>query len=238
MNVVIIGATSAIAQEVAKLYANAGASLFLVARNEAKLLAVAADLRVRGAADVETFVADLADRSRDAEIVAAAGPTPDVVLIAHGSLADQRAIDTDPLAQVAEFELNATSVIALAAQFANVLERNRRGTLAVIGSVAGDRGRRSNYVYGAAKAATHAFCDGLRGRLAAAGVAVVLIKPGWVDTPMTSAIKKNPLFSSAASVAKDIHRAIDAGRGTVYVPGYWRWISLIVQMLPAKLVRF
>ena len=238
MNVVIIGATSAIAQEVAKLYANAGASLFLVARNEAKLLAVAGDLRVRGASDVETFVADLAERSHDAEIVAAAGPAPDVVLIAHGSLPDQRAIDTDPLAQVAEFQLNATSVLALTAQFANVLERNRRGTLAVIGSVAGDRGRRSNYVYGAAKAATHAFCDGLRNRLAAAGVSLVLIKPGWVDTPMTSGIKKNPLFASAASVARSIHRAIDAGRGTVYVPGYWRWISLIVRMLPAKLVKF
>ena len=103
----------------------------------------------------------------------------------------------------------------------------------MIGSVAGDRGRRSNYVYGAAKAAIHAFCDGLRGRLAAAGVTVVLIKPGWVDTPMTGAIKKNPLFASAASVAQGIHRAIDAGRGTVYVPGYWRWISLIVRMLPA-----
>lgn len=238
MNVVMIGATSAIAQEVAKLYASTGASLFLVARNEAKLLAVASDLRVRGVTDVETFVADLADRSRDAEIVAAAGSTPDVVLIAHGSLPDQRAIDADPIAQVAEFELNATSVIALTAQFANVLERNRRGTLAVIGSVAGDRGRRSNYVYGAAKAATHAFCDGLRGRLAAAGVAVVLIKPGWVDTPMTSAIKKNPLFASAASVAKGIHRAISAKRATVYLPGYWRWISLIVRMLPAKLVKF
>ena len=238
MNVVIIGATSAIAQEVAKLYAGSSASLFLVARNEAKLLAVAADLRVRGASDVATFVADLADRARDAEIVAAAGSTPDVVLIAHGSLPDQRAIDTDPVAQVAEFELNATSVIALTAQFANILERNRRGTLAVIGSVAGDRGRRSNYVYGAAKAATHAFCDGLRGRLAAAGVAVVLIKPGWVDTPMTSAIRKNPLFASSASVAKDIHRAISAGRGTVYVPGYWRWISLIVRMLPARFVKF
>jgi len=238
MNVVMIGATSAIAQEVAKLYASSGASLFLVARNETRLLAVAADLRVRGASDVETFVADLADRSRDAEIVAVAGATPDVVLIAHGSLPDQGAIDTDPVAQVAEFELNATSVIALTAHFANVLERNRRGTLAVIGSVAGDRGRRSNYVYGAAKAAIHAFCDGLRGRLAAAGVAVVLIKPGWVDTPMTSAIKKNPLFASAASVARCIHRAIGARRGTVYVPGYWRWISLIVQMLPARFVKF
>lgn len=232
MRVVIIGATSAIAQEVAKLYAGAGASLFLVARDEAKLQAVAADLRVRGASDVDTFIADLADRLHDAAIVAAAG-APDVVLIAHGSLPDQRAIEPDVAAQVAEFELNATSVIALAAHFANVIERNGRGTLAVIGSVAGDRGRRSNYVYGAAKAAIHAFCQGLAGR-----VNVVLIKPGWVDTPMTSGIKKNPLFASAAGVAKGIQKAIGKGSGTVYVPGYWRWISLIVQMLPAKLVKF
>jgi short-subunit dehydrogenase len=232
MNVVIIGATSAIAHEVAKLYAHAGASLVLVARDEAKLNAVAADLRVRGAYDVDTIVADLADRSRDAAIVTAAS-APDVVLIAHGSLPDQRAIEADPAAQVAEFELNATSVIALAAHFANVIETNGRGTLAVIGSVAGDRGRRSNYVYGAAKAAVHAFCEGLGGR-----VNVVLIKPGWVDTPMTRGMKKNPLFASAASVARGIHRAIGRGRGTVYVPGYWRLISMIVRALPARLVRF
>lgn len=238
MNVVILGATSAIAQEVAKLYANAGASLFLVARNEAKLLAVASDLRVRGASDVQTFVTDLADRSRDAEIVAAAGLTPDVVLIAHGSLPDQRAIDTDPAAQVTSFELNATSIIALAAQFANVLERNRRGTLAVIGSVAGDRGRRSNYAYGAAKAAVHAYCEGLGGRLAESGARVVLIKPGWVDTPMTRDFKKNPLFASASSVAKKIHRAIGDGHRSVYVPGYWRWISFIVRILPARFTKF
>jgi decaprenylphospho-beta-D-erythro-pentofuranosid-2-ulose 2-reductase len=237
MNVVIIGATSAIAHEVAKLYASAGASLFLVARDEAKLAAVAADLRVRGAFDVDTFVADLADRTHDAELAARVA-APDVVLIAHGTLPDQRAIDTDAVAQVAAFDLNATSVIALAARFANVLERNRRGTLAIIGSVAGDRGRRSNYVYGAAKAAIHAFSEGLRGRLAEAGVHVVVIKPGWVDTPMTGAIKKNPLFASAASVAKGIHRAIGSGRAVVYLPGYWRWISLIVQMLPARFVKF
>lgn len=237
MNVTMIGATSAIAQEVARLYAAEGAKLFLVGRNEAKLMAVASDLRVRGADDVSIYVADLAGRTHDDAIVAAAG-TPDVVLIAHGSLPYQRAIDTDAVAQAAEFDLNATSVIALAAQFANVLERARGGTLAVIGSVAGDRGRRSNYVYGAAKAAVHAYCEGLRGRLAEAGVAVVLIKPGWVDTPMTSGIRKNLLFASAATVAKGIHRAIDARRSTVYLPGYWRWISLVVQMMPARFVKF
>jgi decaprenylphospho-beta-D-erythro-pentofuranosid-2-ulose 2-reductase len=237
MRVAIIGATSAIAVEVAKLYAAEGATLFLAARNEAKVLAVASDLRVRGAAGVETFVADLSDRSRDAALVTAAG-VPDVVLIAHGSLPDQQAIDTDPLAQTAAFDLNATSVIALAAHFANLLQKAKGGTLAVIGSVAGDRGRRSNYIYGAAKAAVHAYCEGLRGRLAESNVALVLVKPGWVDTPMTAGFKKNALFASAARVARGIHTAIRRRSGTVYVPGFWRWISLVVRLLPAKLVKF
>jgi decaprenylphospho-beta-D-erythro-pentofuranosid-2-ulose 2-reductase len=233
--VAIIGATSAIAQETAKLYAAEGATLFLVARDEAKLAAVAGDLRVRGAGEVTTFTADLADRSRDAAIVAAAG-APDVVLIAHGLLPDQRAIDTDAEGQVAAFELNATSFIALATHFANVIPPG--GALAIIGSVAGDRGRRSNYVYGAAKAAVHAYCEGLRGRLAESNIAVVLIKPGWVDTPMTAGMKKNPLFASAISVGRGIHQAIRQRRATVYLPFFWRPISLLVRMLPARLVKF
>lgn len=236
MKVVIIGATSGIAQEVAKLYARDGASFFLAARNAAKLDAVAADLRVRGAASVEAFVTDL--RERHEEIVARAGEGIDVVLIAHGTLPDQRAIDADARAQVEAFDLNATSVIALTALFANALERAKHGAVAVIGSVAGDRGRRSNYVYGAAKAAVHAYCDGLRARLAESNVAVILIKPGWVDTPMTEGIRKNALFASPASVARAIHAAIAARRATVYVPRFWRWISLAVRMLPARLVRF
>lgn len=236
MRVAIIGATSGIAQEVAKLYAAERATLFLVARDAAKLDAVANDLRVRGAV-VETFVADLADRARDEAIVRAAGE-PDVVLIAHGSLPDQQAIDGDARAQSEAFALNATSFIALLAHFANVLERKRGGVLAAIGSVAGDRGRRSNYVYGAAKAAVHAYCEGLRARLAEANVALVLIKPGWVDTPMTRGMKKNPLFASAKSVARGIHTAIAKRRADVYLPGFWRWISLLVRMLPARLVKF
>lgn len=234
MKVVIIGATSAIAQEVAKLYASQRASLLLVARDEAKLAAIAADLRVRGAS-VETLVADLADRTRDEAIVSTAG-TPDVVLLAHGSLPDQKAIDSDARAQEASFALNATSFIAFAARFASVIQPG--GTLAVIGSVAGDRGRRSNYVYGAAKAAVHAYCEGLRGYLAERNVAVVLIKPGWVDTPMTAGMKKNALFASATRVGRGIHAAIAARRATVYLPGFWRWISLVVRMLPARLVKF
>jgi len=229
MNIVVIGATSAIAQETARCFAAEGASFFLVARDAAKCAVVAGDLRARGAASVETFIADLADFSRHAAIADAAPNPADVVLIAHGTLPDQRAIDDDPAAQVASFDLNATSFISLATHFAN-----RTKTLAIIGSVAGDRGRRSNYVYGAAKAALATYCEGLRGR----GVNVVLIKPGWIDTPMTAHMRKNPLFASAAAAGKSIHDAIVAGRAVVYVPWFWRWISLLVQMLPSKLVKF
>ena len=237
VRVAIIGATSAIAQATAACYAEEHAAFLLVARDAAKLAAVAADLRVRGAARVDELVADLADFARHHAIAAEAADV-DIVLIAHGSLPDQRAIDRDPTAQVEAFTLNATSVISLAAEFANVLEARRGGTLAVIGSVAGDRGRRSNYVYGAAKAAIHSYCDGLRGRLAEAGANVLLIKPGWVDTPMTSGMKKNPLFAGARSVGRGIHDAIAAKRAVVYLPWFWRWISLIVRMLPARFIKF
>ena len=229
MNVVIIGATSAIAQETARCFAAENASFFLVARDAAKCAIVANDLLARGAADVTTFIADLAYFARHAEIASAAPNPADVVLIAHGALPDQHAIDDDPAAQVASFELNATSFISLATHFAN-----RTKTLAIIGSVAGDRGRRSNYVYGAAKAALAAYCEGMRGR----GIDVVLIKPGWIDTPMTAHMRKNPLFASAASAGRTIHDAIVAKKAVAYVPWFWRWISLVVRMLPSRLVKF
>lgn len=223
--VAIYGATSAIAQETAKCFASEGASFHLVARDAAKLAAVASDLEVRGASAVTMAVADLVDVERHAELMVEA----DVVLIAHGTLPERN----DDLQS---FTLNATSVISLAAHAAKKLQSG--GTLAVVGSVAGDRGRPSNYVYGAAKAAVHAYCEGLRGQLRASGVNVVLVKPGWVDTPMTAAMRKNPLFASAATVGRRIHSAIRERRGTVYVPRFWRWISLVVRMLPERFVKF
>lgn len=237
MRVAIIGATAALSHGAAIPFAEEQAEFFLVARDAAKLAAVAADLQARGASRIDTFIADLADCSRHAAIVDAAGDV-DVVLIAHGSLPDQRAIDRDPAAQVASFQLNATSVISLAAGFASVLEARKGGTLAVIGSVAGDRGRRNIYVYGAAKAAIHAWCDGARARLRAAGANLLLVKPGWVDTPMTRGQKKNALFADARSVGRGIHDAIMSGEGTVYLPRFWRWVSALVRMLPERLVKF
>ena len=233
----MIGATSSIAQAAAAAFAEEHAKFFLVARNAAKLAAVAADLTARGASGVEELVADLGDLAGHPAIVAAAGDV-DVALIAHGSLPDQRAIDRQPQAQIEAFHLNATSAISIAASFANVLESRGAGTLAVIGSVAGDRGRRSNYVYGAAKAAIHAWCDGARPRLKAAGANVLLVKPGWVDTPMTRGMKKNLLFADACGVGRGIHDAIVARKSVVYLPRFWRWISAVVRLLPERLVKF
>jgi decaprenylphospho-beta-D-erythro-pentofuranosid-2-ulose 2-reductase len=238
MKVAIIGATSGIAKEVAKIYAALGATLFLVARDGEKLDSVERDLRARGAEQVERYLSDLADLSLHDAIVSAAGARPDIVVVAHGVLPDQSKVDNDPRAQVEAFELNATSVISLVARFATVMEAQRSGVLVVIGSVAGDRGRRSNYVYGSAKAAIHAYCDGLRSRLAKAGVSLVLVKPGWVDTPMTVRSKKNALYVHPEAIARGIEKAIERRSATVYLPGYWRWISLLVRLLPARFVKF
>jgi hypothetical protein len=130
-------------------------------------------------------------------------------------------------------EINGTSAVAWMAAFASIFEEQRSGTLAVIGSPAGDRGRASNYTYGAAKALVHTYAEGLRHRLWRSGVRVLLLKPGFVDTPMTGRFeKKGPLWASASVVARDIVKAIDDGNGTAYTPWFWRYIMLVIKHLP------
>ncbi|HVO84809.1 MAG TPA: SDR family NAD(P)-dependent oxidoreductase, partial [Syntrophobacteria bacterium] len=166
--ILIIGATSAIAQATARLFAAEGASLFLVGRDPEKLRAVADDLRVRGAPQVETMTMDAAEYDRHQGIIEEARRFLgglDTALIAHGTLPDQKACETSFDLTRREFATNALSVISLLTHLANSFERQGSGTLAVISSVAGDRGRQSNYVYGAAKAAVTTFLSGLRGRL-------------------------------------------------------------------------
>src|SRR3954469_24500047 len=193
-SLLIVGATSAIAQATAHLFAADGACLFLVGRNADRLAAIADDLRVRGAGEVQTYELDVNDLEKQAAMIEAATAAfgaLDAVLIAHGTLGDQHTSETLVVEALREWSTNATCAIALLTLLANAFERQGHGTIAVISSVAGDRGRRSNYVYGAAKAALNVFLEGLRARLARAGVAVVTIKPGFVDTPMTAAIPKN-----------------------------------------------
>jgi decaprenylphospho-beta-D-erythro-pentofuranosid-2-ulose 2-reductase len=233
--VLILGATSGIARETSRCFAAEGAKLFLVARDSQKLAAVAADLKVRGAQAVETHEADLAVYSDHAAIIsraASAWQGLDAALIAHGTLPDQTLLENDLAALREAVDTNYFSTVSLSMQLAAVFEKQRSGVLAVIGSVAGDRGRRSNYVYGSAKAAVATFVAGLRLRLLAAGVQVVLIKPGWVSTPMTAHLPQNFLYISAEKAGRGVHKAMISNTRVVYLPWYWKWIMAVIRMLP------
>lgn len=236
--VLIVGATSAIAAEVGRLYAGQGSALVLAGRNPVRLAAVGDDLRLRGAATVATEVLDLLDYDAHAPFVrrAFAGGL-DVALVAPGVLPDQRRCEVDPGEAVRALKLNLVATVALVSLLANEFQERRSGTLAVISSVAGDRGRQSNYVYGAAKAGLTAFLQGLRQRLHPAGVRVVTLKPGYVDTPMTAHLPGNPLASSPRRAARAIHRAIEAGRDVAYIPWFWRPVMALIKALPEPLFK-
>ncbi len=240
-NVLVIGATSAIAHAVARHFAAAGDNLFLVGRNPEKLNAVADDLRVHGAAQVQTFQLDVNDWDRHEEMLAAAttafGPI-DVAILAHGVLPDQKTCEQDVYEMLRAFQTNALSTMALLTRIANDFEARGRGTIVVISSVAGDRGRQSNYVYGASKAAVTVFSQGLRNRLARRGVHVITVKPGMVDTPMTAHMRKGPLFASPERVGRDIYQAILKGKDVVYTPWYWRLIMGVIVHIPERLFKY
>jgi decaprenylphospho-beta-D-erythro-pentofuranosid-2-ulose 2-reductase len=238
--ILIVGATSAIAEATARLFAARGDALFLAGRNGSRLQAIAADLSVRGASLAETGVFDARAYDLTAALVRTATERLgglDAALIAHGTLSDQSACQQSIDRLREEFEINALSVMALCTELANQFEAQGRGVIAVISSVAGDRGRQSNYVYGTAKAAVTAFTSGLRQRLYRKGVRVVTIKPGFVSTPMTAAFKKGALWATAASVAADIVRAMDGGNAVIYTPWFWRPIMWIIRSVPETVFR-
>jgi short-subunit dehydrogenase len=236
--VLIIGATSAIAESVARLYAARSAAVFLVGRNATRLDAIAADLRVRGAHQVNTYALDVNDIASHAGMLDAAWAANggiDTVLIAHGTLPDQAACDASVEVALREFVTNGTSTIALCTALA--LRLAPGSNLAVISSVAGDRGRASNYLYGSAKAAVTAFLSGQGQRLRKQGINVLNIKPGFVDTPMTQAFKKGALWASADKVAHGIVRASDRRRAVAYLPGFWWAIMMVIKNIPEFLFR-
>jgi short-subunit dehydrogenase len=239
LRVLVVGATSAIATAVLRRYAQRGAKLYLLGRRAEALEAAAADLRVRGAASVATAPLDVNDISRHREVLDAAWVRwsgLDVVLIAHGVLPDQARAQGSVEATLNAFDTNGRSVIALLTDLGSRFEAQRSGVIAVISSPAGDRGRASNYVYGAAKAAVTNFSSGLRHRLARTGVRVVTILPGFVDTPMTESFRKGPLWAQPDRVGRDIVRAIERRNGALYTPWFWRWIMLLVVHLPQWLL--
>lgn len=238
--VLICGATSAIAGAAARCFAEAHDLLFLVARDRHKLDAVAADLRVRGAGRVETHVMDLTDTAGHPGMIEECARSLggiDTALIAHGTLPDQAACQHSFAQARAELETNFMSVVSLLTVLGNYFEQRRAGTIAVISSVAGDRGRQSNYVYGAAKGAVSIFMQGLRNRLHGAGVRVTTIKPGFVDTPMTASFAKNPLWADAGPVGRGIYRALCRGNDVVYLPWFWRPVMWLIRLVPERVFK-
>lgn len=237
-NVVIFGANSAIAMACARLWVVRDCNLFLVGRNKTKLENLIAALRVRAAFDqrIDGISADLNELVSHEELFAQVEQiigVIDVVLVAHGSLPEQKICEQFVAKTLDEMTTNGLSVISLLTLAANRMEEQGAGVIATIGSVAGDRGRQSNYVYGAAKGMVSLFMQGLRNRLNDKGVAVVTIKPGFVDTPMTVHFrKKGLLWAQPEAIAKGIVRAVEQRRDVVYLPGIWYWIMLIIKHIP------
>ena len=236
-HIVIIGATSAMAEHCARVWVQtAPARLTLVGRDESRTHRVADDLRVRSPqSHVQVMTTDFLNAAAIQHTVLAivALAPVDVVLIAHGALSDQTTCQDDVLACDAALQVNGISPVLFAEAFAKSMVAANHGTLAIIGSVAGDRGRKTNYVYGAAKGMVSRYAQGMQHRLANTNVKVALIKPGPTDTPMTRDIKaKGQKLASVEQVAQDIVKGIAAGKPVVYTPRIWQIIMLVVMHLP------
>jgi hypothetical protein len=236
-NSLILGATSAIAHETARLLAVRGDRLILVGRDSKKLEHIAEDLRVLGAEQVDTVFQDLAaieDYDQFVQLLISIAGQLDLVLLAHGTLPDQTQLQQHAADTLQAIQLNGLSYIGLLTPLANYFEKQGSGCIAVITSVAGDRGRQSNYVYGAAKSLVTTFCQGLRNRLAKANVQVLTIKPGFTDSPMTAHIPKVGAipWAKPEDIADGILQAITKKKDVVYLPRFWQLIMLVIQHIP------
>jgi len=238
--VLVLGATSAIAMALMVKLAPRSTHFFLVARKPDRLEAVCRDLLTRGAASATAYTLDLNDTDAHPQMLAAAVEALgaiDLALIAHGILGNQEQEQASYAAAEAVLHTNFLSAVSLITWLANYFESTRQGTLAVISSVAGDRGRKSNYVYGASKGALNIFLDGVRNRIDRAGVQVLTIRPGFVSTPMTAHLPQGPLFASPATVADGILNAIARRKDVVYVPGFWALIMLVIRNIPQSIFK-
>ena len=234
--VVILGATSAIAQAYARRRAAAGARFVLAGRREERLNVIAADLVARGAASAEPVVMDLSaigEIESAVEMINARFGPPQEIVVAYGILGEQAALERDLAAARAALDVNFISAALWLLAFLKRREAAQPLTTIVIGSVAGDRGRRTNFIYGAAKAGLDIFVQGLAHAYAGTPARFVMLKPGFVDTPMTVAfVKDGPLWSSPDRVATDIERAVSRGARVVYTPWFWWPIMAIIRRLP------
>jgi decaprenylphospho-beta-D-erythro-pentofuranosid-2-ulose 2-reductase len=235
----IFGATSAIAEYTARALVTTDAHFFLVARDDGKLEKIATDLRVRGAASINKVIYDFVNldaiESLVDQTIKSLG-TIDQALIAFGTLTDQADVTKNPAHMAKEIAVNFTAAAILSQHITNHMLRQKAGLLAVITSVAGDRGRGSNYVYGSAKGGLGLFLQGLRHKLSPCGVEVLDIRPGFVDTPMTRHYQKGPLWAKPEAVGMCIANAMRAGKGgRFYVPRFWAVIMFVIRIIPSSI---
>ena len=236
----ISGATSAIAHKAARRWTSGGdVSFCLMGRSEDRLVQIASDLKAFGAKSVEILVStyDSALLCQEFEKAWSDFDGFDLCLLAHGALGDQNHQEIDFAMAKSNIETNFLTYVALLTPMANRMAERMQGSIVVISSVAGDRGRQSNYVYGSAKAGLSAFAAGLRNRLAAYGVQVLTVKPGFVDTPMTAHLPKNALFASPDEIAQGIYLAVQKNRNTVYLPWFWLGIMTIIRLIPEAIFK-
>lgn len=235
----ILGASSSIARAFAREVGGRGAAVTLVGRDAADLEATAADAQLRGAASARALLCDATDPASRAALLplAALAGTVLNVFLAIGSMPDQEAMDGDPELLRAMIEANYGGPVALLQGLAGSFEAQRGGRVVIVGSVAGDRGRRKNYLYGSAKAGLARYAEGLRARLHPAGATVTVVKPGFVDTAMTWGLPGLFLVASPEACARAMLRAADRGVATLYVPFFWRYIMLIIQHIPAQVMK-
>jgi len=237
-NILIIGANSDIARATARYYAKQGYSLSLAARNVAQLDSEAYDIRIRYDCTVDLHELDVVDLTQRNNFVKELKTLPDTVLFAAGYLGDQEKAQADESEVKNIFEVNLNSAIALINYFANQFEQRAAGSIIAITSVAGDRGRKSNYFYGTAKAALSTYLSGLRNRLYQSNVTVLDVKPGFVDTKMTGHLElPKKLTSTPEQVAKCIFNADSKNKHVVYIAGVWRIIMLVIKLIPEMLFK-
>ncbi len=235
--VLILGATSPIARALALRFARNGARLRLAARDAAEAGRIAADIEVRTGVNASAAAFDAADFGSHPEFVRRAIDQLgglDGVVVAFGTLGHEEAAQTDPDAALATVAQNFTGAVSMLTLGTRHLEAQRSGFVIIIGSVAGDRGRARNYVYGASKGALALFAQGLRGRLSDAGVHVMTVKLGTVDTRMTYGREDARLTVSPARAADAIYSAWRRRAEVVYVPRLWRAIMGVVKAVPER----
>ena len=236
-HIVVVGASSAIAHDTSRLYAKEGARFTLVGRNLQKLESCKKDLIARGAGEVTLLEQDFSKPFESQNLLGQIQKPIHTTLVAHGILGDQEKLLQCSKSRKELFQTNTMSVIEFTSELIEPMKDQGYGNIAIISSVAGDRGRQSNFFYGTSKAALTAFASGLRNYLNPFKVHVMTVNPGFVSTPMTADIEQGPLFASSKVVARDIKRGLEKRRNILYTPGFWRYIMLIIRNIPENIFK-